>query len=201
MGYTSMTYDELVAEVYNLTNRSDLSAETEAAVRAATLKAHQTDFYSKDIYETGIQFDTAAYRQQVDIITFISNFRALKYLKRVEDETDDVGAFFNVITPEELLDSYGIARTDIGYIAGRSIEIRASVEFSKVLMGAYVLPIVRTGAYASWVADMHPYYIIYEAARVIFKTIGYDEQSAQYNNLVAEELTLLRMSGLTDVGY
>ena len=196
-----MTFDELVAEVHNITNRPDLSAESEAAVRAATLKAHQTDFYSKDIYETGIEFDTAEYRQQFDMISLTSNFRALKYLRRVEDENDDMGTFFEIITPEELLDSYGITRSDIAYVAGRSLEIRSSVEFSKALMGAYVLPIVRSGSYTSWIAEQHPYFIIYEACRVIFKAIGYDEQSAQFNSLVAEELTLLRMSGLTDVGY
>jgi hypothetical protein len=196
-----MTFTELVAEVYNLTNRSDLSAETQAAVRAATLKAHQTDFYSKDIYETGVSWEDAEYRQQIDLISLVSNFRALKYIRRVEDQYDDKGVFFTIITPEELLDSYGFTRSDIAYVAGRSLEIRSAVEFSKVLMGAYVFPIITSNSYASWIAEQHPYFIIYEASRVIFKAIGYDEQSAQFNNLVAEELTLLKMSGLSDVGY
>lgn len=196
-----MTFDELVQEVYDLTNRPDLTAETASAVKAATLKAHQSDFYSKDIHETGVEFTTASYTQSLDYITLISNFRSLKYLRRVTDENDARGKFFEILTPEETLDSYGINRTDIAYIAGRVIEIRSSVEFSKMLLGCYVLPIVRTGAYKSWVAEQHPYTIIREAARVIFKTIGYDEQSATYEGLVAEEFALLRMSALSDVGY
>jgi len=196
-----MTFDELVDEVYSLTNRPDLVSETSSAVKAATLKAHQSDFYSKDIHETGVEFDSATYIQSLDIISLISNFRSLKYMRRVTDENDDVGAFFDVLTVEETLDSYGYNRTDIAYVAGRMIEIRSSVEFDKMLLGCYVLPIVRTGAYSSWVAEQHPYVIIREAARVIFKTIGYDEQAAVYERLIAEEYTLLRTSALSDVGY
>ena len=196
-----MTFDELVTEVNLITNRPDLKAETESAVRSATLKAHTTDFYSKDIFETGVEFETSAFRQSLDYISLLSNFRAFKYLRRVEDENDDVGRFFDIITPEETLDSYGVNRTDIAYVAGRVIEIRSSVEFTKVLLGAYVFPIVRTGAYLSWVAEQFPYAIIYGAARLVFKAIGYDEQSATFTQLTAEEYNLLRMSALSDVGY
>lgn len=196
-----MTFDELVAEVYLLTNRPDLVAETVSAVKAATLKAHQSDFYSKDIYETGVEFTTAGYKQSLDYITLISNFRSLKYMRRVTDETDDVGKFITILLPEETIDSYGVNKTDIAYVAGRVIEIRSSVSFSKMLLGCYVLPIVRTGAYLSWVAEQHPFAIIREAARVIFKTIGFDEQAATYERLVAEEYVLLRISALSDVGY
>ena len=196
-----MNYAELVQEVYDLTKRPDLVAETESAVRAATIKAHQTDFYSKDIFETGVSFDSADYTQSLDYITLITNFRALSYLRRVESATDTDGTFFNIITPHDVLDSYGQSKTNIAYVAGRVLEIRASVEFQYMLMGCYVNPIVRSGAYVSWVSEQHPYAIIREAARVIFKSIGFDEQSRAYEILVAEEYLLLKMSGLTDVGY
>lgn len=196
-----MTFDELVEEVFVLTNRRDLVAETKSAIKAATLKAHRSDFFSKDIFETGVEFDTADFRQSLDYVSLLSNFRAFKYLRRVEDENDDVGKFFEIITPEEVLDSYGINRNDIAYVAGRVLEIRASVEFSKVLLGCYVLPIVREADYNSWVAEQNPFVIIYEAARVVFKAIGYDEQSSAFTQLVAEEFNLLKMSALSDVGY
>ena len=196
-----MTFDELVAEVYLLTNRPDLTAETTSAVKAATLKAHQTDYYSKDIYETGIQFTTSEFRQSLDYISLLSNFRAFKYLRKATSATDDTGAFFGILTPEETLDSYGANKTDIAYVAGRVLEIRSSTTFQYAYLGCYVLPVIRTGAYVSWVAEQHPYAIIYEACRVMFKAIGFDEQSATFERLVAEEYQLLRMSGLTDVGY
>jgi len=196
-----MTLAELIAEVDLITNRPDLVGETTAAVKAATLKAHRLDFFSKDIFETGVEFDTADFRQSLDYITFITNFRAFKYLRRVEDETDEEGTFFEIISPEEILDDYQNNRSDIAYVAGRVLEIRSAVEFSKALLGCYVLPIVTTADYSSWVAEQNPYAIIYEASRVVFKAIGYDEQSVSFERLVAEEYTLLKQSALSDVGY
>lgn len=196
-----MTFDELVAEVYLITDRADLSSATISAVKAATLKAHKSDFYSKDIYETGIEFDSADFRQSMDYITLLANFRAFKYLRRVENATDDTGTFFDIITPDEVLDSYGLGRTDIAYVAGRVIEIRSSVTFQFALLGCYVLPIVREGAYQSWVAEQFPYAIVYEAARVVFRMIGQMEESNAQAQLVAEEYSELKMSALSDVGY
>jgi hypothetical protein len=196
-----MTLNELIAEVYVLTNRPDLVAETASAIKAATLKAHKTDFYSKDIYETGISFTESSYKQSLDYITLISNFRALKYLRKADNLTDDSGIFFTVLTPEETIDSYGINRTDVAYVAGRVLEVRSSTEFQYGYLGCYVLPIITAAGYSSWVADLSPFAIIYEACRVVFKSIGYDEQSNTFTRLVAEEYELLRMSGLADVGY
>jgi len=196
-----MTFNELLEEAYLLTDRRDLEAETKSAIKAATLKAHQSDFYSKDIHETGVEFDNCDYRQALDYISLIPNLRALKYFRRVQDQYDDTGTFLEVILPEELLDSYGVGRRDIAYIAGRILEIRSAVPFQYALMGAYVLPIVTETGYSSWVAEQFPFAIVYEAARVVFKAIGYDEQSATFTQLLAEQYQLLKMSALSDVGY
>tara|TARA_R110000744_G_scaffold325160_1_gene430967 strand:- start:17 stop:607 length:591 start_codon:yes stop_codon:yes gene_type:complete len=196
-----MTLAELIEEVYLLTNRRDLVAETTAAVKAATLKAHKTDYYSKDIFETGVVFTTPDYRQSLDYITLLSNFRAFKYLRKTTSATDDTGAFLDIITPEETIDSYGKNRTDIAYVAGRVIEIRSSTILQYALLGCYAYPIVTTASFSSWIAEQSPFFIIYEACRVIFKSIGYDEQSATFTGLVAEELNLLKISAISDVGY
>ena len=196
-----MTFDELVEEVYLITNRRDLVNETKSAIKTATLKAHRTDFYSKDIWESGIQFPTATYRQSLDYISLFSNFRALKYLRRVVDENDDIGHFIEIITPEETIDSYGCNRTDIAYVAGRVLEVRSSIPFTKALLGAYVLPVVREGAYLSWVAEQFPFAIIHEACRRILTAVGNLEEANGQARFVAEEYELLKMSALTDVGY
>ena len=196
-----MNFTELIEEVYEITKRPDLVTATKNAVKAATLKAHQSDFYSKDIHEQGVQFDSSTFRQSLDHVSLVSNFRAFKYFRRVEDENDDVGKFLDIITVEETLDSYGVNRSDIAYVAGRVLEIRSSVAFSKALVGMYVLPIVVEATYTSWVAEQHPYAIIHEAARKIFKIIGKLEESNGQRELVAEEYSLLVRTGIADVGF
>ncbi len=196
-----MTFDELLTAVYEQTSRADLVEQTKNAVKAATLKAHRTDFYSKDIFETGIQFPSEEFSQSLDYIDLISNFRALKYLRRVDSATDEEGTFFEIITTDEILDTYGVNRTDIAYVAGRVLEIRASIGFQFALLGAYVLPIVTEQGFSSWIAEQHPYAIVYEAARIVFKPLGQAEEARGMRELVAEEYTILKMSALSDVGY
>jgi hypothetical protein len=197
-----MNFSELLAEVYLITNRPDRVNETKSAIKAATLKMHQTDFYSKDIFEQGISWPSADFRQSLDYISLISNWRALKYIRRVENGTDDdTTNFFQIITPEEVVNSYGKMRKDVAYVAGRVMEIRSAVSFQYALLGCYVNPIVREEAYSSWVAEMYPYTIIHEAARMIFKLTGQLDEAAGQREFVAECLTTMKNSCLTDVGY
>jgi hypothetical protein len=194
-------FNELVQDVFTITNRPDLLAETETAVKSATLKAHHLDFFSKDLHEEGIQFPEPGYRQNFDYINAVDNFRQFKYARKAEDPCDDCGKFFTIITPEEVLDSYGVCRTDIAYVAGRVLEMKSSTEFQYFLLGCYVHPIVRTGAYCSWVALQYPNAIVYEAARVVFKAIGKADESQQYTALTGEEYEILKLSNIQDIGY
>ena len=59
------TFAELVADVKILTNRPDLDAEIKLAVKAATLKAHHTDFYPKDLYGVAIQWTPVGFLQSL----------------------------------------------------------------------------------------------------------------------------------------
>lgn len=196
------TFNQLLSDVYTLTNRPDLVSETTLAVKAATLKAHRSDFYSKDIYETGISFPNLAFRQSLDYVDLIPNLRSFKYVRIVNSSTDDLGCPIEFITPDDVLDSYGQNKTNIAYVAGRSLEMRAAVAFQYALVGAYVLPIVTADIhYTSWVADQFPYAIVYEAARVVFRTIGQMEESNSYAQLVKEEYDILGRTALSDHGY
>lgn len=196
-----MTFNELVAEVYLITDRPDLEGLTKSAVKAATLKMHKTDFYSKDLFETGIQFNANEYIQSIDLYTLVPAFRAMKYLRLSNEARYDQGTFIDIVTPEETIDSYGLNRADVAYVAGRMLEIRTSQLFDKALFGCYVYPIVTEAGYATWIAEQYPMAIVYEAARVIFSSIGYLDQVNTMRQLVGEEVAMLKKFGLADVGH
>jgi len=196
-----MTFAELLIEVYNITGRDDLISLTTSAIKAATFKAHQTDFYSKDIYETPVQFDTSSYTHSLDIISLIPNYRALKYIRKYDTSDTEAGDFIGLITPEEILDKYNRELTDICYVAGRNLEIKSSTEFDTVLLGCYVSPIVVEASYSSWVADLYPYAIIHEAARFVFGAVTLQAEAKIQAGFVAEQYAELKINALTDVGY
>lgn len=194
------TLAELQADVITLTNRPDLAAETLLAVKAATLKLHQADYFYKDLYETGISFSASAFVQQLDYRVLLPRYRALKYIRK-SDSTGTPGIFLGVLTPSEVLDQYGIAREDICYVAGEVIQIKCSTALQYAILGAYLNPDLTTAGYSSWLAFDHPYAIIYEAAVTVFKAIGYDEQATTFSKLAAEQLQLVRISNIQAEGY
>ena len=195
-----MTLTELQQEVYIITKRPDLVAETLLAVRQATLALHQSDFFWKDIFETGISFTTSAYLQELAFRPIIPRFRAIKYIRK-SDSFGATGAFFTIVTPEAVLDLYGTDRTDICYAAGESIEIKSSTQFQYALLGCYLNPNITPSGYASWVAEDHPYAIVLEAAEKVFKMIGKTEEFAAYKFLRDEEKQRLVLSNIQAVGY
>ena len=184
------SFAELVSDVYLITNRPDLVSETKLAVKAATLKAHQSDFYPKDLHEVGITWAPVGYIQSLEYRTLIPRWRAFKYLRKYSSGA--AAGFINLLTPEQTLDAYGINKEDVCYLAGEMLEIRSSTQDQYMILSCYINPILDENSYSSWIALDHPYAIVYEAARSIFKSIGWDEQAAQIKQEVAEQYQILK---------
>jgi hypothetical protein len=199
------TFAELVADVKTLTNRPDLVAETILAVKAATLKAHSSDFYVKDIFETAISWDPVAYVQSLTYKQIVPLWRSFKYLRKFTPSTatgDAVpGTFFTLIDPTNSIDAYKVDKDNVCYIAGADLDIRSNTQDQYMLLGCYVWPNITEANYSSWIAEDLPYAIVYEAASKIFKQIGWDEQSTMFNREVTEQYALLRMNYIQGEGY
>lgn len=218
-----MDFTGLCNEVITLTNRPDLVAETQAAVRAAILRAHHLDFFPKDLYENYYQFSSPYFFQTLPL-NLIPNFRAIKYIRKYYSQNFlpvppyplpagvdrfgiyDPGAnlpdgrYFKIIDPKESLDSYGLNKIDVAYLAGQQINIKSGDAFQIALVGAYVHPIVTEVGFNSWVASEYPYAIVFDAAAVVFKTIGYDEQNAAYDEMKKMEWIELQNSSILAEG-
>lgn len=196
-----MTFLELVAEVISVTKRPDLVDRTKAAVRAATLKVHHSDFYYKDLVEVPVQFDEIKHIQNFTPTDVIPKFRKAKYIRIWNGDVDgDAGRFLKAIQIEDAIDNYNYTKVDVFYMAGILLQIRTGTALHRVLFGAYVHPTIMPEAdYASWIATEYPYAIVYEAARNIFSSIGLPEQAGVYANLFAEILSEIRMSSVDDL--
>ncbi len=194
------TFADLIADVNSLTNRPDLVNETKLAVRAATLKAHHLDYFYKDLFESGITFFTSEYQQTLAYKDLIPRWRSFKYLRK-SDIDEYQGPFLTLITPDSVLDNYSINREDVVYLAGLELKTRTACKTQYFLLGCYVHPDITEAGYNSWVADEYPLTIIYEAAAIIFKTIGFDEQVAAYRAMVRDEYSILSLNNIVANGY
>lgn len=195
------SFASLVADVMTLTNRPDLVNETSLAVRAATLKAHQSDDYIKDLYEYSLQFSLVDYYQSLEYKTVLPLWRKPRYIRKYDNSGSGApGPFLEYVVPEKIMDEYKVDRLDIFYVAGSFVQIRSSTTLEYILVGIYQNPVVTEIGYNSWIADDHPFAIIYEAAATVFKMIGLDDQVPVFRNLVAEQLQLLKQHAVTGIG-
>ena len=202
-----MTLTELITEVYGITNRPDRIQETLSGVRSATMKVHRLDYFPKDIYETGINFPTSDYTQQIDYRAIIPRFRAMKYLREFDATAFPspglAGKFFQMVAPETILDDYFAERKDIWYLAGDVIQVRSCTQFQYALLGCYLNPIVgiTDETFSSWIATEFPWAIIHNAASHVFRAIGNAAESQAQMQLASMEMTELTNSNVTSVGY
>jgi hypothetical protein len=171
--------------------------ETTLAVKAATLKAHHSDDYIFDFAEYSVAFSNPDFYQSLDYKTIIPLWRKPRYIRKYDGAPGD---FLAYVEPEKVVDNFGASRLDIFYVAGSNIQIRSSTSLQYLLVGAYLNPDVTSANYNSWIANDYPFAIIYEAAAVIFKTVGYDEQVPIYRELVGEQLQILKQHAVTGVG-
>lgn len=193
------TFTSLVNEVYAITKRSDLVAETSLAVRVATLKLHQSDFYPKDLVEAAVQFTTSSFYQTLAYKSLFSNFRSLHYLRKYEG--GEATSFLKVVSPDNVLDAYGASKQDICYLAGEVIQIKSSTSLTDFIVGYYANPVTAEDTYKSWIADMHPFAIVEDAAAQVFKMIGFDEQYSVYQRRAAEQMLMVRNYNITAEGF
>jgi hypothetical protein len=195
------TFADMLTQVYTITGRSDLVTETTLALRQATLKAHNSDFFPLDIYEFAINFSSAAYYQQLDYQTLVPLWRSLKYIRKYDSVGQTAGKFLKIITPELLMDKYQVEQTDIVYIAGTQLQIKTSDSNQYFLVACYVNPNTDPANYSSWIANVQDTVIVTIAATIVFKMIGFDEQAQSYAALAADQLAMLKESYLLANGW
>jgi hypothetical protein len=199
-----MNLAELQAEVILLTARPDLADLTRSAIQAATLKVHRIDYFPKDLWIGSKDLGGSFLEAQISIegaTAVLPRFRTLKYVRRYDNPSGRQLEFFTVIDPQNINDSYGIENNNIAYLAGPILVLKSRSAFTHVHIAYYTNPVVAVSLYSSWVADQHPYAIVYEAAASIFRSIGQMEKFRQMRELVGEEYQVLKINNILAVGY
>lgn len=198
-----MVLSELQVAVYALTKRPDKVAETIQAIQNAILKLHTQDFYPKDIIETGVSFGTASILQDFDKSIF-PRWRAVSYIQPVDGTSFDIsGDQLVEITPKFSVDDYDVFKNNVYYEAGQYLKLRTSPAFQYFIVGYYALPDISTitnPTLVDWVPALYPFAVVYEAAAIIFKSIGFVDQEKSMRELAAGEAGRLGISSILATG-
>lgn len=197
-----MTLTELCNEVAGLTIRPDLVATTiKSQVKAATLRAHARVDYWRDLEQDQITFASSAYIQQLPV-SGLPRFKKFSYVRiwdpsgldpLTQAQTGAPGLFFDILNdPNQVLNDYKLEKPRVVYAAAGNLNFRSNTTFKYVLLGWFRGPIISPEVnYRSWIAEEFPYAIIFDAARAVMKTIGWDEQSRAYDGFITEQYSII----------
>jgi len=202
-------FSDTVDEVYSLTNRPDLVAETALAVRQATLSAHRSDYYLKDLVEILLPLSSASIFQ-LDIPSYFPQWRNFKYIRPYNTVGASAASFFlSSLAPDAIFDEYLIEKSNVYYVAGTNLNIKLEAAYDAFIVGYYANPILSPEAsYNSWIATDHSAIITIEATIKVFGMIGYEDAAARLRKLLYEpspdgipsEFNRFRASALEDQG-
>lgn len=182
-------WDDIVNDVYSLTNRQDLVAETALAIRQETQAAHRSDFYKRDLQEVQVILGVASAVHQIPIDVYFPNWRAFNYIRPYTVATVSFSPIVigrnQFLAPDAILDEYLTEKTNIAYVGGSNLNIRLEGAYDGFVVGYYTNPVVSpSSAYASWIAEEYNSLIVLGAALRVFMSIGYEEAAARLKTLL-----------------
>ncbi len=223
---SSVLYAQILADVYTLTARPDLAAETILAVRKATVKAHSADFWKGDIVIVPkytlpapiVDITQPSSRFLINLADAINfpNLRKVAYIKEYINPAGQVSSAvsawdtlianygtsprqrnYDECSPESVIDDYGTERTNYWYQAGKQVALRTYTPILYAVFGYWAYPNATASGYNSWIAQEYPDIIVEEAASLVFRMIGKADEAAAYAGNWRDNLHLLTMSQVT----
>lgn len=180
------TFAEMQVQVNTYTKRPELVTLTDSAIRMATLRAHQVDFFSRD--QANIQMTYTPYVSG-EIFVDIPNIYTLTTNLRTPDILQSLDA--TSLLPTEFLeyvddykhfwDQDNCLKRSVYTLLGNTLRLRSLANTGKLQFYYYQNPVVTSAAYASWIADLYKEELAMWAAAIVWMRSGYQEIAKQVN--------------------
>lgn len=175
-------WTELLDEVYVLTNRPELVAETAIALRKAVRTAHSSARFWRDLVEVNVTGLPVVQVQEIALDVHAPRFRQTAYIK--SNSSQD--RYFDPITIDELVDADGYAKVNGYWGFGNSLRVRAANIEDNYLLGYYQYPVMTPAeSFSSWIVTDHRDYIVASAALIVLGLTGEAEIKTTLQQLAA----------------
>lgn len=185
------TFADMQAAVIAQTKRPELVAVTDSAIRMATLRAHQVDFFPRDQANVQLTFAVLGNNQIFvdipDIYTQVPRIRTPDFVQSLD---------VNTLMPNEILeyvvdyknfwDEYNELKSSVFTMLGNTLRIRSLANSGKAQLYFYQNPDTSTATYNSWIADLYKEELALWAAAIVWQRSGFQEIAAgiQTNNVL-----------------
>ena len=177
------TFAEMETLVVGQTRRPEVTAVTQAAIRTATLRAHHTDFFNRDLATGTLTYtasSTASFYDFADISTTLTRMRAFQLLQCVDNVTLIPSENLGYRELQDLYDSDNMLRTSMYTMIGDTLRVYPVAATGKLNAYFYRNPVTTEAGYSSWIANEYPDELAIWAAAIVFARTGFAEMAQDF---------------------
>lgn len=183
------TFAEMEALVVGQTRRPEVPAITQAAIRTATLRAHHTDFFYRDLTPGTLSYTPlsgAIYYDLPDVPALLPKMRSMQTLKGLETATITPVESLEYREMQDLYDSDNCLRQSMYTLIGDTLRIYPLLHTGLLSVSYYKNPVVTEAGYSSWIANDFPDDLAMWAAAIVFARTGFAEMAADFQRTHVE---------------
>jgi hypothetical protein len=177
------TFAEMETLVVGQTRRPEVTAVTQAAIRTATLRAHHTDFFKRDLSTGTLTYtpsSSAIFYDFTDISTTLLRMRAFQLMQSVDAATLIPSENFEYRELQDLYDSDNVLRTSMYTMIGDTLRVYPASATGRLDAYYYRNPVTTEVGYSSWIANEYPDELAMWAAAIVFARTGFAEMAADF---------------------
>lgn len=179
--FAQMT-DLVVAE----TRRPELGSVTTAAIKSATLRAHHTDFFPRDLVGDSTQTfspnSSAYFYDFPNVSTLFPRCRSIQFVQMLDTVNFRPVEKLEYRNTNDNYDENGDRRPSIYNLIGDTLRILPQDPTGRIEVFYYQNPNLIELQYSSWIADTYPEELAKWAAGIVFARTGYLEQANNYQD-------------------
>jgi hypothetical protein len=177
------TFAELEALVVAQTRRPEIPAITQAAIRAAVLRAHHVDNFPRDLAAGTLNY-TIAEAYFYDFPNLSSLLPRLRSVQLLQSTDTTYNLPVEELEYRELADLYdadGALRPHIYTLIGETLRVYPTAQTGKLTAYFYQNPVVSSAGFSSWIANEFPDELAMWAAGIVWARTGFMDMAADTN--------------------
>lgn len=177
------TFADMQTQVIANTKRPELVTLTDSAIRMATLRAHQVDFFSRDQGNSQLTYTVPSSGQPYvdipNIYTTVPQLRTPDFLQSLDTTTLYPSENLEyVVDFKNFWDEYNVLRQSVFTLLGSTLRVNSAANTGKFQFYFYNNPVVTDAGYSSWIADLYKEELAMWAAAIIWMRSGFQEIAA-----------------------
>ena len=177
------TFAEMETLVVGQTRRPEVTAVTQAAIRTATLRAHHTDFFNRDLATGTLTYTpstSAVFYDFASISTTLLRMRAFQLMQSVDVTTGVPSENLGYRELQDLYDSDNVLRTSMYTMIGDTLRVYPVAATGRMSAYYYKNPVTTEAGYSSWIANEYPDELAMWAAAIVFARTGFAEMAQDF---------------------